>query len=75
MLNAQLIPATSDRIPRSLALRIEKAGADAFAGSVGQNDNGDEARYADKSGTYTKGLKQSEERTRCAGGMLLHACE
>jgi hypothetical protein len=59
MLNAQLIPATSDRDLRSLALRTQAAGNDAFAASPAQIDNGDEALYADKSGTYTKGVLQS----------------
>lgn len=59
MLNAQLIPATSDRILRSLALRTQLAGGDAFGPQPPQNDNGDEAAYADKSGTYTKGILQS----------------
>ena len=59
MLNAELIPATSDRVPRSLALRVAQAGSDAFAGAPPQIDNGDEALYADKSGTYTKGILQT----------------
>jgi hypothetical protein len=59
MLNAELTPATSDRVLRSLALRTRLAGQDAFAGVPLQVDNGDEARYADKSGTYTKGLAQT----------------
>jgi hypothetical protein len=59
MLNAQLIPATSDRVPRSLALRIQTAGNDDFTPAPIEADNGDEALYADKSGTYTKGLLQS----------------
>jgi hypothetical protein len=59
MLNAQLIPATSDRVLRSLALRTQTTGNDAFAIAPVQIDNGDEALYADKSGTYTKGVLQS----------------
>jgi hypothetical protein len=59
MLNAQLKPATSHRILRSLALRTQLAGADAFAAPPVQIDNGDEALYADKSGTYTKGILQT----------------
>jgi len=59
MLNAELTPATSDRVLRSLALRTQMAGQDAFAIAPAQVDNGDEARYADKSGTYTKGLAQT----------------
>jgi hypothetical protein len=59
MLNEQLNPATSHRVARSLALRIQSAGTDAFAAAPAQIDNGDEALYADKSGTYTKGVLQS----------------
>ncbi len=59
MLNAQLIPATRDRVLRSLALRTWATGKDAFVPSPIQIDNGDEARYADKSGTYTKGVLQT----------------
>ncbi len=59
MLNSQLIPATEDRTARSLALRTERAIHDAFVPAPAQVDNGDEARYADKSGTYTKGILQS----------------
>jgi hypothetical protein len=59
MLNAQLVPATSNRVARSLALRTETTGNDAFVVAPPQIDNGDEALYADKSGTYTKGVKQS----------------
>jgi hypothetical protein len=59
MLNTQLAPATTNRVLRSLALRTLIDGFDAFAAASAQNDNGDEARYADKSGTYTKGLLQT----------------
>jgi hypothetical protein len=59
MLNAQLTPATSNRVLRSFALRTQEAGMDAFAPSAPQLDNGDEALYSDKSGTYTKGVLQS----------------
>ena len=59
MLNAQLTPATSNRIVRSLALRTQAAGNDDFIAAPPQVDNGDEMRYADKSGTYTKGILQS----------------
>jgi hypothetical protein len=59
MLNSQLIPATTNRILRSLALLTERAGNDAFVPVPAQTDNGDEALYADKSGTYTKGVLQS----------------
>jgi hypothetical protein len=59
MLNAELVPATGGRVFRSLALRTQTAGNDAFTAAPAQIDNGDEALYADKSGTYTKGLLQS----------------
>jgi hypothetical protein len=59
MLNSELVPATSHRVSRSLALRTRLAGANAFVPAPAQLDNGDEAHYADKSGTYTKGLLQS----------------
>ena len=59
MLNSQLIPATANRILRSLVLRTERAGNDAVVPSPAQIDNGDEALYTDKSGTYTKGVLQS----------------
>jgi hypothetical protein len=59
VLNTQLVPATSNRVLRSLALRTQEAGDDAFATVPSQIDNGDEAKYADKSGTYSKGVLQS----------------
>src|SRR5277367_5463979 len=59
MLNSELTPATSNRELRSLALRTRTAGKDALVPRPAQDDNGDEARYADKSGTYTKGLLQN----------------
>jgi len=58
-LNAELKPATSGRVWRSWALRTRTAGNDAFAATQAQVDNGDEARYGDKSGTYTKDVLQS----------------
>jgi hypothetical protein len=58
-LNGELIPATSNRVLRSLALRTRMAGNDGFVAAPAQIDNGDEALYADKSGTYTKGVLQS----------------
>ena len=58
-LNEELRPATSNRVLRSLALRTRTAGSDAFAAAQAQIDNGDEARYSDKSGTYTKGVLQA----------------
>ena len=59
MINEDLTPATSARVLRSMALRTQMAGTDAFAMAPAEVDNGDEARYADKSGTYTKGLLQT----------------
>ena len=58
MLNSQLIPATANRILRSLPLRTGTADNDAFVPAPAQIDNGDEALYTDKSGTYTKGVLQ-----------------
>jgi hypothetical protein len=40
-------------------LRTQTAGNDGFAAVPPQIDNGDEALYADKSGTYTKGVLQT----------------
>lgn len=51
-------PATKDRVHRSLELRVAEAHRDASIHGPAQLDNGDELRYADKCGTYTKGLKQ-----------------
>lgn len=42
-----------------MALRTQTTGGDAFIAAPAQIDNGDEARYADKSGTYTKGVLQT----------------
>lgn len=47
------------RVARSLAMRIGLAGQDASAGMPPQINNGDEHRYSDKCGTYTKGVKQA----------------
>lgn len=54
----QLTPSTQDRIQKSLNLRRDEAERDAAGPAPRQKDNGDEARYADKCGTYSKGLKQ-----------------
>ena len=51
--------ATSNRVVRDFALRTQTAGQDAFTPAPAQIDNGDEALYADKSGTYTKGILQT----------------
>ena len=59
MLSAELVPATSGRVLRSMALRWRATGEDSFVAAPEQLDNGDEARYADKSGTYTKGVLQA----------------
>ena len=40
-------------------MRTLTTGSDAFVPAPIQLDNGDEARYADKSGTYTKGVLQA----------------
>jgi hypothetical protein len=53
------ITAPGHRVPRSFALRIQAAGHDAFVALPAQTDNGDEALYPDKSGTYTKGILQN----------------
>lgn len=58
-LNQELVPATEDRVLRSLALRTRTTGDDSFRASPPQIDNGDESLYADKSGTYTKGVLQA----------------
>jgi hypothetical protein len=51
--------ATANRVVHSFALRSRVAGEDAFAHVPPQINNGDERRYADKSGTYTKGILQA----------------
>ncbi|MDQ2712289.1 MAG: vanadium-dependent haloperoxidase [Acidobacteriota bacterium] len=57
--NPSPTPATSDRVQRSFALRSQTAAHDAFTPAAIEIDNGDEARYADKCGTYTKGIQQA----------------
>ena len=52
-------PATSDRVQRDFGLRTQTAARDAFVPAPTQYTNGDEQRYADKCGTYSKGIKQS----------------
>ena len=52
-------PAIRDRVHRSFALRSQTAAHDAFIPAAVELDNGDEARYADKCGTYTKGIRQA----------------
>jgi hypothetical protein len=58
MINAELVPATSNRVFRATVVRSETTIADALVPAPAQVDNGDEARYPDKSGTYTKGVLQ-----------------
>jgi hypothetical protein len=57
--NPATSPATRNRAERALALRVGEAGGDAFGPQPPQIDNGDEALYTDKSGTYTKGILQT----------------
>lgn len=52
-------PSTSGRVGRSFASKQLAAARDTFIPEPPRIDNGDEERYADKSGTYTKGVKQS----------------
>ena len=52
-------PATSNRVVKSFALRVEAAAHDALVPAPPQIDNGDEARYSDKCGTYTKCVMQA----------------
>src|SRR5260370_21549329 len=51
--------AHSHRARRPFACRTQAAGHDAFVSPAAQIDNGDEALYPDKSGTYTKGILQT----------------
>src|SRR5271165_1328823 len=60
MTNQPNSPATSNRVVRSFAQRVRAAAKDALVPAPPQPDNGDEARYSDKSGTYTKCIKQSD---------------
>ena len=52
-------PATRNRVQRCFALRTKAAAHDAFIAEAPLFNNGDEARYSDKCGTYTKGVLQS----------------
>ena len=49
----------SHRVPQAFSLRTAAAAHDASVPAPAQIDNGDEARYSDKCGTYTKCLRQS----------------
>ncbi len=51
--------AAPERVFRALAVRTAVADHDAFVPAVVPADNGDEAHYADKCATYTKGILQS----------------
>ena len=59
MSTAQTGLAVSERIQQCLALRAATAEKDAFQPAHPQIDNGDEQRYGDKCGTYTKGIQQA----------------
>ena len=52
------IPAgvTNERVIEAFNLRVGEAMQNALAGAAVNVDNGDEARYPDKGGTFTKGL-------------------
>ncbi len=54
-----MLAGSRNRIERSFALRTQAAGHDAFIPAPTHVDNGDEALYSDKCGTYTKGVLQS----------------
>ncbi|HYM00137.1 MAG TPA: vanadium-dependent haloperoxidase [Blastocatellia bacterium] len=51
---------TDSRLIQCYALRVQQATTDALAGAATNIDNGDEAFYADKGGTYTKGLPHDQ---------------
>jgi hypothetical protein len=53
-------PATENRVERCLALRTATAESDASLGAPAQTSNGDEHRYRDKCGTYTKCIRQAD---------------
>jgi hypothetical protein len=52
-------PSVHHRVVRSFALRSQAATRDALALVPTEVDNGDEARYSDKCGTYTKCIRQT----------------
>ena len=56
--NALLSGMSDPRVRQSFALRVEAATRDALIPVPPHTTNGDEARYPDKSGTYTKGILQ-----------------
>jgi hypothetical protein len=51
---------SDSRVAKALALRVGAANEDADVAVPPHTTNGDEARYADKSATYTKGLLQDD---------------
>jgi hypothetical protein len=53
---APLVGVTNRRVIEATELRVAEAIADARVLAATNVNNGDEARYADKGGTYTKGL-------------------
>jgi len=55
---AQKVP--NARVAKALALRIAAATKDATVAVAPHTTNGDEARYPDKSATYTKGVLQDD---------------
>src|SRR5260370_35951987 len=56
--NGLLSGVFDSRVRQSFALRLEAATRDALIPVPPHTTNGDEARYPDKSGTYTKGVLQ-----------------
>src|SRR3954451_10273000 len=56
--NAVLSGMSDPRVRQSFALRLDAATRDALIPVPPHTTNGDEARYPDKSGTYTKGVLQ-----------------
>src|SRR5215470_4716041 len=57
---APLAAVTNRRVIEAFELRVAEAIQDARVPAATNRDNGDEARYADKGGTYTKGLKHDD---------------
>jgi hypothetical protein len=55
---AKLTGSQSNRVAAATALRIANANADAALGAAPHTTSGDEARYADHSANYSKGLLQ-----------------
>jgi hypothetical protein len=52
------VPTSNSRVAHATALRIQKANADAKVNVPPHTTSGDEALYADKSASYSKGLLQ-----------------